>query len=237
MSKASDSILRGIHSLVTPQNAEILSQYLERNFGQDSDKKLQNLGSGSYAYVFWLSNKKYILKLTHDTIDASGMTLLRMQPLQGFIKVYDTFQLQKGGPSSCYGIVAEKLNPLSSSEKSQWTEAFHLLDYTSIDGSKIDFLSKEKGLGDLISQYGLTSQWMKLVDKALENPEFKEEVRQKKMEKYLACLRTWSKGFDKLGIKWGDLHEDNIMTRGRDYIMMDLGGSSGPRLNLPILSS
>jgi len=49
------------------------------------------------------------------------------------------------------------------------------------------------------------------------------------------ALRLWAKGFSALGIKWVDLHDENVLAKGRAYILADLGASSAVPFDPPEL--
>jgi len=78
------------------------------------------LGSGSRGIAFALSNGN-VLKLTDDKTEASASAVLKGRKLKNIIEIYDVFQL---GKLPIYGVVQEKVKPLSDKFEQLCNEIF-----------------------------------------------------------------------------------------------------------------
>jgi len=175
---------------------------------KDFSKKL--LGKGGKAYVFWLSDRKKVLKITVDDRDAKASAVVRDHPDKSLIHIYDVFQF---GSTEFYGIVAEKLTPLTGSDYQEWEEVS-------------DIITAYADRYDLPHWQGLTPRWVKEANEAL--PDLEDIVGKAFMNTfraYLWQLTVWEEALTKRGITWSDLTPDNIMYRSRTQVISDVGRS------------
>lgn len=173
-------------------------------------QKLKLLGQGGRAYVFWLSDRKRVLKLTSDETDALACVLLGKHPANPIVRVYDVFRF---GSTPYYGIVSEKLTPLAGAEYTEWR-----------DISKI--ITEDADLYDLPVWQGLTKTWVQETKEAI--PDLAEAAGQAFANTFRVYLWQLEKGQESLqqrGILWSDLTADNIMYRGRSLVISDVGRS------------
>jgi len=236
MSELGDSIARKIqYTPLTTETAEAIAQHLVK-LGQPINTRLKYLNAGGYAIAYWMADKKWVFKITTDSSDAVSMMYLKMKHKRGFVKVKDVFQI-KQQRTTFYGIIAEHLQELSPKDKDRWYNfAILTLPEFSLDGTEIPYDDPtQTSFEDYLEEVGVSGKWVKKFDAALKNsPALRERLKSRGIESCMKSMRIWAKGLDALGIKWFDLHDDNIMQHGREEVLMDLGLSNvGGRLQLP----
>jgi hypothetical protein len=195
-----------------------------------SKKPLTNmplLGKGSYASVFWLPDRKKVLKLTSDKDDANASAIVQKKPDSSLVKVYNVFQLPPGvfGETKAWGIVNEKLTPLPSS-----SNKIRAISNLFFDSNMVD---------------DPTMKSVKEFYSALHNPQTKQqEYIPTYMQRFGVTEQDlqdiwvhWAKVLDKRHIIWQDFKESNVMMRGRTYVICDLGFSTVPQQNIPVLQA
>lgn len=207
--------------------AEALTKTFKR-IGQPLNKIPRRIGYGDWAEVYWLSDRKKVLKLTTDDTDAKAMAYFKKHPSKGVVKVYDVFKIPH---TKLYGILEEKLVAATGKEVQEW----------SLITRQLPFFVRGTG-------FSLTMKWFhkfqgKLQestaeDFARDNSEAQEQLSHLLTSRpdVIATIKDWCETLDKAGMRWADLHPRNIMFRGRQAVLMDLGrnvGASGP---VPVLA-
>lgn len=186
------------------------------------------LGKGSYASVFWLPDRKKVLKITSDKTDATASAIVKKKPDSSLVKVYSIFQLPPGvfGETKVWGIVNEKLTPLPSSSSNKIRAIRNLFfDSNMVDDPTI------KNVKEFYS--------------ALNNPQTKQqEYIPTYMQRFGVTEQDlqdiwvhWAKVLEKRHIIWHDFKESNVMMRGRTYVICDLGFSTVSQQSIPVLQA
>ncbi|MHA2047013.1 MAG: hypothetical protein ACW99G_19665, partial [Candidatus Thorarchaeota archaeon] len=169
-------------------------------------RKLKKLGSGFKGSAYEIDSQ-FVFKLTTDKSEAiaSSAIMNKGKNLKHVVKVFDVYRL-KDLPMPMYGIKLEKLQPLSEDEKDD-------LELVRIIRSKPAALKVA------------VKQGPEAV-KAFINKEFEDDDPEdiiEIMEKY--SLFEVMKELNSIGVTYIDYHEDNVMKRGSDFVMIDPGMS------------
>lgn len=179
-----------------------------KELDERSQDSLKFLGQGFFGDVFWLGDRKKVIKVTNDYEDAYASTIVKRKPDRNIVRVYTVFAFTDSYPA-IYGIVNEKLTPLGSSEKAQINHLRKIWD-------------KAVGQRTFITRENL--------DTFLDSSQIEEVT-----DEQFAMLKTISDVFADRHIKWRDLSGDNIMMRGRDWVVSDLGFSECLKQQIPVL--
>ena len=195
---------------VTPdlvENYQNLKNILFQHLKIPKKTDLATLGFGGYGTVFWLPDKSKVLKITEDHSDAYACEIVRKKPDKNLIKIYSVFSFGLPYFEEHYGIVAEKLTPLSASEVSEWEDVIDVVrGHTDLKIPPLRFL-------DLA--------WCEATKSAMSaQPSYTYEPV---FSKYFPILEDWAKLLESHGIEWGDLSVNNIMKRGPTFLIADLG--------------
>lgn len=160
------------------------------------------------------------MKLTKDKKDAYACSILQRRPHKSLLQVYNVVKVTSDN-NTIYCIVSEKLTPLSPSQR----EAFSLftgfwtigLEETSLPSSPTLSQIREAENKD-------PEKWKKWCK------------RYQLTDKYLDILKEWAKSLESRNIRWGDYKEENILNRGSNPVISDLGYSTVPTQRLLSLS-
>lgn len=184
---------------------------LER-VGESSNRSFKYLGEGGNAFVYWMSDKKKVFKLTIDGSDANASELVRKKPNEAIVKVYDVFKIQKKSrsfPDPLCGIVAEKLTPLSGKNLKSIERLYNVVG-TSLPISQADLQDRIEEEEEKKSGFVLTTEDLHTLDR------------------FNQALLT-------LDIDWYDFYPENIMMRGRLPVISDIGVNAAPAQKIPKL--
>jgi len=182
-------------------------------------KRFQWIGHGAYAEVYWIPDRKRVLKITRDNEDANVSRLVQKKPDKAFVKVYDVFEVF----SYRWGIVAEKLTPMSNSLEMSFGRCLALCTFLDIEVVPIS---------DILEFFH--------DPKVLDQPEVIDEMKavrvsREEVESFLKTLRKWERALDARNIFWKDVKPSNVMMRGRELVISDLGYSEAPHQKIPEL--
>ncbi len=177
----------------------------------------KTLGRGRNGIAFSLDDNR-VIKLTTDQDEAKASSKIQGKKSKNVVKIISTFKFPS---SNVYGIVQEKLFPLSQNEKNMLSTALRIVDY---------FVKqmKEKGTGGYREVYGSGWQHFSKIMLMQGDTNFtKDDV--KKSLKVLSAFKI-PQMMDELlsrGIMFFDYHTGNIMKNaGGDYVVTDLGVST-----------
>jgi hypothetical protein len=184
------------------------------------DLNLTYLGRGHFAEVYWLEDKRKVLKLTKDKNDANACAILQRKPAKSLLKVYDVFKVTPDN-KTIYGIISEKLTPLSSSQSEHFSLFTGFLDYW-FGGNIATFFPTLSQIREAENRD--PEKWKRWC------------TRYKITEKYLDLLKEWAKALESRNIRWGDYKEENILNRGNTPVISDLGYSKVTTQRLPSLN-
>jgi len=189
-----------------PEDLEAAQKYTEAVLSWAGEKpdnyELKFLGEGWDGSVFWLSDKKKVLKITLDPEDAKASAILKRKPDRDLYKIYKVGRILDG-----YAIIAEKLSPLASSEHRTWDRVYNELKGMHLHPSGAQGPMNEKWL-EKVKDEALSEKW--------NFPAINEKLTQ---------IEEWVDLFTDRGILLQDFHAGNIMARGRTEIVSDMGRS------------
>jgi len=197
-----------VHPVLTNYGQQLLRQHIKIG---------KMLGHGVSGVVFE-SGPGIAVKLTTDLSDAKTSNFVKGKRLKHIVKVFNVFYLPKQAQQKVdwYCVVEEKLAPLPDQE------LFKLSKGISFILNKT--YSKEFKITDNI----WSQSWEAIKAKAMSNVEG-EEIAE--AQTHFADLE--SLGFDELmkelksnSIVYRDVHVDNFMKRGKDLVLVDLGGDT-----------
>ncbi len=173
------------------------------------------LGEGTQGTAFLLKNGK-VLKITEDQTEAKASAIIAGKMTNNLVRVERVFLFGKTG---LYGIVMENLEPLSGLEEDFWDNFRDLFE--DIDPGKT---IKWKELESLI--------YYKLQDDGYEEDEiygYLDEAEENNLPQIINELY-------KYGIVFWDYHGKNLMKRGNQTVLIDLGYSNiNKNPKIPIL--
>lgn len=192
--------------------------------------KLKELGRGQMGIAFDAGNGK-VLKVTTDRSEATSSNKIVGKNYNHIVRIEDTFRFKTSDGSKIYGIVQEKLTPLSDQERREVDDAFDLIrekenllktiatkSWEHLKQELFDEISKE-----VAGEIGIPET----------SPAFQNKVRKVSMRKHsyiVSLLEKYKisemmKELRNAKIEFADYHSGNIMKRGNDYVINDLGAS------------
>lgn len=183
---------------------------------EQNSKDWKRLGAGYNGFVYWLSDRSKILKVSKDYRDLQASEKIRKKPDKNLIKVYDVFEMGLPYFQEKGFIVSEKLTPLSSSDKKKWQ---NVIDSTR---GKVPWVNIPTLRTLTVNWCVETQQWLES-DEAYDAP----DVVIEDLQECLPILKKWAILLDdERGIEWGDLALDNLMKRGNTTLISDVGFGS-----------
>jgi hypothetical protein len=176
--------------------------------------RIQYLGEGSYAKAYWLKDdRKKVLKFTKDEADAQALFNMFWKPDRDIVRV---FKVARIGSATAWAVLAEKLTPLSASEKKHWNNLFYYM-YN-------EWHIQPRGYG------GMNREWLSDVQFKLQ-----ETGKYDEFQEQLEMLYVWTLELLKRNIDFWDIHAGNIMKRGRQDILSELGLAESPKRKIPVI--
>lgn len=200
---------------ITPDiGKEVLETYgdriqQQRNWDIPDDPVV--LGRGTRGTVYDLGNN-VAMKLTSDTSEAEASEKVRKTPIDGVVEIFDVFAL---GSTGYFCIVQEKLQRMThmmSTEIQKLLKEFDLGDY--LQGNGYDPKAVERAVDEDVRELHDHGQ----MPKAKELYDTFSRIEELGLLKIAANLH-------KAGIQFHDYHEGNLMMRGHELVVVDLGKS------------
>lgn len=200
-----DRVTSAYFTPVLKKNAEKLLKK-----GVDISSMIE-LGAGSFGVAFDIGNQK-VFKVTGDKSEAQASFSLIDKTYPNIVKVYDVFKFQD---SRFYGLILEKLTPLTVSEKFRFRDAVEGLHevlevnrgaFVDLKGS--DWLSFK----DYIMQEASENRTEDIAETAL------YELEHFEVDKMADDLHS-------AGVAFLDYHAGNVMKKGSKFVITDLGVS------------
>jgi hypothetical protein len=202
---------------------------------------LKKLGSGQMGIAYDMGGGK-VFKVTTSVSEARSNMVLKGKNLPHIVRIYDVFRMddpsQKKVP--VYGIIRENLQSLAGSEKSELDDLVDLLRDGKVFDTTVkgDFDKTMDAVRRLMIQE--IRRELSLPQEPPPDPEAvqgnKRELRaagliDQKMMELEGRLRHYQvdkmmEELNGLSIQFGDYKGDNIMKRGSDYVVSDVGGGS-----------
>jgi cytidyltransferase-like protein len=196
---------------------EVNREALERKQIQIHLEKF--LGKGTYGSAFEATykGKKCVAKLTEDTTEAVASNHIKGKLTKKIVRIFDVFKLRD---CDLYLILQEKLNRLSSEETQDFNTLVNILSAAKAGEGMIKGnmeLVRHEVLKKFSSRHDLLTAFDYLVD------EF--------------GFGAMLKELHSLGIEFLDFHGENLMKRGSEYVIIDLGMSRSPGSEPPMIES
>jgi len=221
-------ILKSLSKIVTEVLIEDRGVVVERGFETKDEKYLarnllpsledvlmkrgidvtsaRKLGKGASGIAYDLGNNQ-VLKMTLDKDEANAAAYIKGKNLKNVYQIFDVFVVDDE-EDNWFGILQEKLKRLDSVEYS--VVSFIQEPFNKFGGGTIQAKDVMPAVNELI-QYNL------------------ENESQVKIANEMAKqLFTGMKQLRKHGIHFEDLHGGNVMKRGNEYVIIDLGYSISP---------
>ncbi len=234
---------RGRADAVLDRAAEKLSAQKGIDVG-----RLRYLGAGKMGAAYDMGDDR-VLKVTTDADEAKTCFGLIGHASQHVNSFYDVFKFpdlsgKTGDPESYYGIVQDKLEPLTEEEGDEFDSLMAaVFDYDDDEGaqdkSPFEALLTARGWAGFIKAFEdkIREDVVKETGAAPDAPVVRKAIA-KRMQFYKA-------GWDKfqmpqivdelahMGVGFGDFHSGNLMKRGSEYVINDLGKSRSPHQTEP----
>jgi cytidyltransferase-like protein len=216
--------------------------------------KLTIIGSGQDGTAFDMGSGK-VLKLTVDEGEARSANSLLGKTLKHVARMYDVFKFQEKlmGTKTVYGIVEEKLDMPSGTEKFEFDNfAREFLNPKDDAGKEILMGGDVKAYAQYIAAQ-LKTGIIKTSNAQDPNSTAKEpgrnqrpieqrtyEIAKAKYVRFVEMMKKYDipgimRDLKAVQIKWMDWHGNNILKRGNDYVIMDLGRSKSAGQEPPLL--
>jgi hypothetical protein len=160
-------------------------------------------GDNGMAYEAQYNGKSVILKLTKDPTEARASNHIKGKNSKHIVHIYDVFRFPD---ISAYGIVEERLSPMSDDEERK----FSIMDTLIVKSGALANM-KEGDWNGIVKK-------VKKYDSSL-LPGFLSFAERFQLKEILDELKANR-------IKYDDLHSGNVMKRGSDYVVIDLGSRS-----------
>ena len=214
----------------TDQRLRVVKSVFQR-VGENDNSNLKILGTGQYAAVGWLPHDhRKVLKVTKDEDDAMALEAIRQDPAKQLVKVYDVFKITPGrSKNSLFGIVTQKLTPLSAMDEEMF---FYDLEDLKQTARSLPFgIGYEGDLNEAASE--LNELYHEAEDR-------EDEAEIEKFRDVFAPifknLKVWNKECYDRGIAFHDLSPGNVMMNRNVWTLMDFGhNSQTPYFHLPQL--
>ncbi len=210
-----DGIIKSSGSVTKEIGLQLLTKYrdkIKEQKGIDIPENPRVLGEGTKGVAFDIGGKA--IKVTADYKEAKTSAVIQGNPQDFVAKIFDVF---KFGKFDYYGIVQELLKKLSASEIDKINGAIIMSGFR-------DKMRYNKNLS---------------TDAIVSQIESGNHMKKQAME-YLKKLGVvdMSKALEGMGIRFWDFHGDNLMKRGNQLVLIDLGYSEvGGTQNIPTVES
>lgn len=218
--------------------------------------KLKKLGNGKDGVAFDI-NGRQVLKVTTDPREAQASMSIKGKSFKHIVRISDVFSFlpQEGITTEYYGIVEEKLQPLSGQEKAELDvidktgfhkdvlRLFPTADFDAIMAKVKDVCAKANGTSaDVHTQTTRPTEPVRTTEPMRTAPAKKNTIsvaaqgerRGSEVDRQIAQVEQIFRKFNvpemlkelkTAGVKFYDFHSGNIMKRGNDYVVLDLGRS------------
>lgn len=169
--------------------------------------RCKELGGGAYGTVFQI-NKDTVLKVSEDRTEINTMNIVKNHPMPYIVRVLDVFRCRIAN-RTFYFIIEELLKQAMGPWK----------DFADYAMAPVDDVCITR----------------RSVKRAKKTP----AIELQHLQKYLPCQWKWLENvaayFDAHKIKFADIHNNNIMRRGRQHVLIDLGVAKAPRQRVDTL--
>jgi cytidyltransferase-like protein len=215
---------------LSPEKATQMAQVVQDNADKLAQRKIdvsnaKPLGVGGNGVAFDLGQT--VLKVTKDDKEANSSMVIKGKDFPNIVKVFDVFRFPE---TPYFGIWQEKLQPIPPQDKNEFTE----------------FVTDIEVESGMFSDLWKLGDWKEIVDYAMEGAREDEEAtpesiarirkeimvlqRKYQMDKIVAQLKAAK-------IQFRDFHGGNVMMRGSEHVLIDLGYSKSPKQQVANLES
>lgn len=203
-------------------------------------EKLHALGNGEMGIAYDMGGGK-VLKVTTDAAEAKSSNLIKGRNLTHVVRIDDVFRFGKSvAKEPLYGIVQEKLTPLSDAEKGEFR---HAIAFVRENGQLLEMLATRNWDDFTKAIYALayddaeneiSADARDRGDQVDRNsPLFQRQAKRsaENMQRFVISrlqqfgVREMSRELQSVGIQFADYHEGNLMKRGGQFVITDLGAS------------
>jgi len=176
-----------------------------------------SLGLGTMGMAFATDDNR-VLKVTSDKEEANACANILGKKLKNVYEIYDVFQFDKTG---YYGILQEKLRLLNRNECSFFDS---IIISAGIEDSIDDFVD-----GKIDMKYAMHN-----IVKIVKHVGDVRFVPDSEIEKTIEIFKQIFNGLQELKIRvqFYDVHIGNIMKRGNDFVLIDIGRSKTAGANI-----
>lgn len=203
---------------------------------------LTRLGSGEMGVAYDIGGNK-VLKITTDASEAKASHAIKGKKLSRVVQVDDVWKL-RGTEPTLFALVTEKLNELSQEEKNEVKTAFAFIREHEPVLASIATQSWDEFVDKLYAEMEKDTAEESGIDQ--KSPGGKNRIRKITVRKHSFIVNKLKElkidemvaDLRRVGIQFADYHEDNIMKRGNEFVINDLGSSkTGGGGVVPVLES
>jgi len=200
-----------------PLDFDTFLQAIATRIGERNIRKIKEIGHGYSGTVFWLSDRKKVLKVTSAQSDAYASSSVKRKPSRALVKTYDVFAATDDTTFyNLYFIVNEKLTPLAGPPFLKVERLINLV----------------RRADDYISPVNMAN-YKKLREEVANREDLQEDFEDS--DNLLDLYKSWAEALDAHRIIFNDLKTENVMLRGRDIVIADLGGTA-PSTEIPSIT-
>lgn len=229
--------------------------------------KARYLGKGKCGVAFDVGSN-HVLKITSDQDEAvsSNLILHEGKELKFVVKIYDVFRFGNtpGIHLPVYGIIQEKLTPLSVIEKNEFSKVSDIIlhndvvgtlykgNYEDVLNAAQEYIEQKYHINaayaadaeDIAGDTDTADNTNTAVTAQIRKRDPKQDAKRADIVKSeMEELRNGMRKFNidlmiadlrSLGINFADFHGDNVMKRGSTYVINDIGRSRSKGAEPPI---
>lgn len=176
----------------------------------------QELGQGYNGIAYDIGSNR-VLKITMDDYEARTANHLKGKSLKHVIPISDVFKFKTSGPHAWYGIIEGKAQPFTQKQE------FNM--YVKLILSNLSLSVMQQ-----LDNSPWVMPWNEIKARVLENtkPDPEEYSTAREGFKFLEDLKfnILLKELKANDVEYFDVHADNFMMYGGNFVLVDLGGHS-----------
>jgi len=177
----------------------------------------EEIGQGSKGTAFAVLQNQQVLKVTVDNTEANAAKVLVNKKLKNVVNFYKVFQFDQTG---YYGILQERLDAWKTR-----SNASFFLEILDDDVFKDIYKKYKSDRDDGSLEREMASYFSeKTLNKDISDASIKEA------EMGVIGIVNGLQELNKYGIGYDDIWAPNIMKRGKDYVLIDLGYSQSAHM-------
>lgn len=204
----------GYSDIQVAKYAKLLSKH-----GIKIGKELGRGAKGVASEATW-NGKTGVLKLTEDVSEAKSSNHIKGKKLKHVVHIYEVFRIPD---TDVFGIFQERLQPISDKEGGELNRVMDVISYARA-GNEM-FKGNTEGIikkvAKLFGMQKIGNELNHLNYIGIDMDEFVDLYQKFDMDGMFKELASQ-------GIEFADYHPGNMMKRGSDYVVIDLGMSRSP---------